>query len=872
MEHLAQKALAASKRSPMHVVADFSGHAPCGFTCCGELLTGEMLPLKVGEEVWVGRRHGDWMHGRLSNESGDAACLPAGLQVEGWFPRSCVQRKRKTASARNRSPWLRLLQGTWQRELGANIHVHGLLVAVEGALADGHPPFTLHLRHLDHGCDGVAAATIFLQGCSLLACDELEARWSCGDVWRRLSSEDHSLSASASSSSSSSSSAEEKEEVAFVGEGKKSSEELFNRDLNGISLDAYVEQHGQAVVNFYLPDKDARNDIGVEFLELEARLRERASTTRLGKVDMAVNSKLASRFGFQAYPTVSYLKWIDGKMVRLDYGGMFFASQLLAWIEELEHVAFDWDTVANPGTVYLTQDNFTSFVSSNKRVLVKFFIPTCIRCAAYAPAFDGIARRMARADAKTQLAKVDALADRDLAERYAVTSYPSLKYFVDAKEAEETVPYRHLADWLLRHEEKVPDAKRLEALFDARAGCELSVIAVLDKASKSRRKLMREIAADAREVAPEVCVGLEAVRKCSSERAAQAAPESDKADCDNLGEHLKIQRGAAKQGGEVVFDGKWTVKDVTAWILRQSLEGIGDYDLDSRKYTPSKRSQDYLRTVLVYSSPYRDSPCALDPRKPAQEVRDFMLALTSNKSSEKVACSCAGPAASASERDDALALQNATSTSSQVTLLSWSAKLGMKRYVLKDLDRMDKPVTALEQFVEQFRKGSLQPFYKSQPWRTTSADADCLTTLVGDTFEEVAFAQDKDVLVKFYAPWCPQCQKLDPIWRELARSVCKAGYQHRGVVIVEADATENEFVEAVSSYPHIVLYPAMPGSVEEQMAARIQYKSMSWKADTLLDFLESNAVNLNSDTRSKRRKERRRRGSKQTKSSIPSEL
>lgn len=43
--------------------------------------------------------------------------------------------------------------------------------------------------------------------------------------------------------------------------------------------------------------------------------------------------------------------------------------------------------------------------------------------------------------------------------------------------------------------------------------------------------------------------------------------------------------------------------------------------------------------------------------------------------------------------------------------------------------------------------------------------------VVAENFDEIVNADDKDVLIEFYAPWCGHCKNLEPKYKELGEKV-----------------------------------------------------------------------------------------------------
>ena len=96
------------------------------------------------------------------------------------------------------------------------------------------------------------------------------------------------------------------------------------------------------------------------------------------------------------------------------------------------------------------------------------------------------------------------------------------------------------------------------------------------------------------------------------------------------------------------------------------------------------------------------------------------------------------------------------------------------------------------------------------------------------TFDDVVKDPSKDVFVKFYAPWCGHCVRMQPAWEELSKN-------SNGVVIAELDATAHQAPASrfgVRGFPTIKLFTKSDKSGKTFQGAR--------DAKSFQDFLKSN--------------------------------
>jgi len=80
----------------------------------------------------------------------------------------------------------------------------------------------------------------------------------------------------------------------------------------------------------------------------------------------------------------------------------------------------------------LTASNFDEVVNGDKSVFVEFFAPWCGHCKALAPEYEIVADAYVK-ESNVVIAKVDCTVEKDLASRFGVTGYPTLKFFKKGK-------------------------------------------------------------------------------------------------------------------------------------------------------------------------------------------------------------------------------------------------------------------------------------------------------------------------------------------------------------------------------------------------------------------------------------------------------
>ncbi|CCF57677.1 hypothetical protein KAFR_0D00300 [Kazachstania africana CBS 2517] len=464
---------------------------------------------------------------------------------------------------------------------------------------------------------------------------------------------------------------------------------------------------------------------------------------------------------------------------------------------------------ADSAVVRLTSENFKDFMEHNPLVLAEFFAPWCGHCKNLAPEYVKAADILQ--EKGIPLVQIDCTEDQDICMEQNVPGYPTLKVFKNG----ELISKRDYSG-----------ARSADAIVNYMIKqSQPNVITVNDK---------KELTAFLEEVNQHVLVSYESENSKLNETFYKIA--------DNLSEDYtfvsfpdkSVKDDAAKlalyvQGSDEpsyftevsdLLSGDFTKME--SWLSTESLPYFASMNGDIFKkymdsglplayffYTSEEEFESYSDLFSKLGKEYRGKInfVGLDSTKYGRHADNLNM----------------------KELFPLFVIHD----------ISSNLKYGLDQLTPEEFSELTEPYTLDEseitKFVEDYANGDIEPIVKSEPIPETQETN--VYKLVGKTHDEIVLDSDKDVLVKYYAPWCGHCKRLAPIYEELADVVASNKKTNNSFVIADIDDTVNDVANLqIKGYPTIILYPA------GQKDKPITYEG-SRSIESLLTFLEENSGN-----------------------------
>ncbi|KAF9030941.1 disulfide isomerase [Hymenopellis radicata] len=200
-------------------------------------------------------------------------------------------------------------------------------------------------------------------------------------------------------------------------------------DLVPDNFDTVVGQGKPGLVEFFAPWCGHCKKLAPVYEELADAFSHRKDKVFVAKVDADGEGKpLGQKYGVTGFPT---LKWFNGDGTYEPYESGRDLDALAAFITQKTSIKSNIKPPPPPSYPILDIHTFDAVVlDPSKDVLVSFTAPWCGHCKNMKPAYEKVAAAFAP-ESNCIIANVDAddKKNSDLAQKYGVSSFPTLKFF-----------------------------------------------------------------------------------------------------------------------------------------------------------------------------------------------------------------------------------------------------------------------------------------------------------------------------------------------------------------------------------------------------------------------------------------------------------
>ncbi|XP_036414461.1 protein disulfide-isomerase A4 [Colossoma macropomum] len=571
--------------------------------------------------------------------------------------------------------------------------------------------------------------------------------------------------------------------------------------LNDANFDTFIEGKDTVLVEFYAPWCGHCKQFAPEYEKIAQTLKESDPPIPVAKVDATKANALASRFEVSGYPTIKILK--KGKP--LEYDGDRTEKAIVERVKEVAKP--DWKPPPE-ATLVLTKDNFDDVVDNADIILVEFYAPWCGHCKRLAPEYEKAAKELSNRTPPIPLAKVDATVENDIASRFNVTGYPTLKIFRKGKAFEYNGPREKFGIVDYMSEQSGPPSKQVQAL-----------------------KQIQELLKDGDDA---LIVGVFSSEEDAGYEVYQEACNSLRDDykfrhvfSSEIAKFLKASPGQVVMLQPEKFRSKFepssqafTIKDSTTALELQDFFKKHTLPLVGHR-KPSNDGKRYTKRPLVVV--YYGVDFSFDYRVATQFWRSKVLEVAKDFPEYTFAI--------ADEEDYSDELKSLGLSESGEEVNVGILAEGGKKYAMEP-EEFDSEV--LREFVVAFKKGKLKPIIKSQPIPKNKGP---VKVVVGKTFDEIVLDTKRDVLIEFYAPWCGHCKKLEPDYLALGKKY----KNEKNLVIAKMDATANDVPHnsyQVEGFPTIYFAPS------NKKQSPIKFEGGERNVESLSKFIEEHATKL----------------------------
>ncbi|GAV48571.1 hypothetical protein ZYGR_0K00760 [Zygosaccharomyces rouxii] len=438
--------------------------------------------------------------------------------------------------------------------------------------------------------------------------------------------------------------------------------------------------------------------------------------------------------------------------------------------------AFAQDATAPEGSdvVKLNTKSFNEYIESHPLVLAEFFAPWCGHCKNLAPHYVEAAGILK--EQNISLAQIDCTEEQELCMDQGIRGYPSLKVFKDG-DASNGLDYE--------------GGRSTDSIVNYMIKQSLPAVQVFED-EKAFKELLKE--------SSQPVVSFNGDKKLNQtfyQVANRLSNEFTFVSFSGSKEYLAVHLPNEDEPISYKGDRKEVEKsaeDLEAWIKIEGLPYFGEVNgltfaayvesglpLAYFFYNDEDERKEYTSFFTQLGKQHRGKLnfAGLDSRKFGRHAENLNM----------------------KEQFPLFAIHN----------MSSNLKYGVAQLPEEKYEKLDKPpklnTKEVSKLVNDVLSGRAEPIVKSE--EIPEKQESNVIKIVGKTHDQLVQDNKKDVLVKYYAPWCGHCKRLAPIYEELANVLASDDKAGKSVVIGDIDATENDVPGVdLEGYPTVILYPA----------------------------------------------------------------
>ena len=438
----------------------------------------------------------------------------------------------------------------------------------------------------------------------------------------------------------------------------------------------------------------------------------------------------------------------------------------------------------------LTEATFDKALEKYEHMLVMFYAPWCGHCKKFKPELEKAAAVLRKEN--LIVAKVDATAEKKLAEKYKVRGYPTVKFFKKGQATDYTAGRKEqdVINWVRK--KSGPPTKPLKTADDVeKFQSDNEVCAIYFGNDAEEIKVFEGVALKIEDYPFGVVEDEEVAKKFN------AKPKSV----------VIFKKFDEKRNDlEIVKE-----KELNDFLEKYSQKRVGTFDDKTTERVFGKN-----QPALVYFGEKGDK--WNEAEKIMEKIADKVggkLKVVMSEIKEGMAKRIA----------EYIGIKNEDLPSVRIL----DTRRDIKKYIMEgSIDEKN-----ILNFIDGWEQGKLKLHLKTQEEpKENNGD---IFVVVGKTFQKEVIDNDKDVMLVFYAPWCGHCKQLLPKYEEAAK---KLKAKNPKIVLAKMDATENE-VESVTitGFPTIKFYPG-----NKKGSKPIDFNGER-TTEGIIKFIQTNAYN-----------------------------